>query len=87
MGHTVPLFNLTIKYGPLRGPPSSSRGGLNKYETIEFSYFCNISILVFGQSFQVHSASESRGGTVSVTDQQRTKILCSNIGLFSSHNQ
>ena len=36
--------------------------------------------LVFDQSSPVHPVSESRGGTLSVTKDERTEILVSNFG-------
>ena len=46
------------------------------------SYFSNIRNLVFDQSSPVQSVSESRGGTLSITEKfgRRTEILVSNIG-------
>ena len=47
------------------------------------SLFCHLRRSVFDQSSPVHPVSEYRGGkvTLSVTDERRTEILLTNIGL------
>ena len=56
----------TRRCGPLRGPSSSSCGGLRPRLS---SYFSNIRNLVFDQSSPVQPVSESRGGSLSVTEE------------------
>ena len=51
-----------------------------KKKKMLFPYFCQLRRLVFDQSSPLHPVSESRGGTLSVTDGAQTEILVSNIG-------
>ena len=41
-----------------------------------FSWFCYLRRFVFDQSSPVHPVSESRGGTLSVTEKEGRKLLC-----------